>query len=598
MNRTPNALIREKSPYLLEHAHNPVNWLPWGEEALDKARREDKPLFLSIGYASCHWCHVMERESFLDDEVADLLNAYTVPVKIDREERPDLDGVYMAACHALTGSGGWPLSVFADASGRPFLATTYVPKHTRFGRTGMLDLVAAVHQAWTHRRPEVDKAARSVEEALAKLQRRHAPAATLDPTLFAEAERILTEQFDAENGGFGQAPKFPSPHVLLFLLERFRRTGRRELADMAGKTLTAMRLGGLFDQIGLGFHRYSTDAVWLLPHFEKMLYDQAMLALAYTEAWQTLGDPLFSRAAQETLAYVLQDLRGPEGELHCAQDADSEGVEGKYFVWTTAEVEAVLGPEKAAEFLRVYGFSPQGNFLEEATGHPTGTNIPHLAAPPSEDEEARLAPMRQALLAARRKRVPPRTDDKTLTDWNGLTITALARAARVFDRKDLALAAEQAARFVLDRLRDPTGRLLHRYRDGQAAVPGNLDDHAYFARGLVELHQATGQQQWLDLAVQIAETMIDHFADPDEGFFFTADDAPTPLLRRKEFYDAAMPSGNSAALGVLRILANLTARVDFKERATALAKAAWPQAAEYPPGFAMLLCEADKLIEA
>ena len=387
-----------------------MNWLPWGEEALAAARAQNKPLFLSIGYHACHWCHVMERECFEDEETAALLNAVTVPVKIDREERPDLDGVYMAACHALTGSGGWPLSVFADADGRPFFAATYIAKHSAFGRTGMLDLLAAIKQAWTTRRPEVDQAAESVCQALLKQQ--DAPKGTApDQDVLLRAQAQLAQQFDPEHGGFGKAPKFPSPHVLLFLVRRFRRTGQPELLDMAAKTLTAMRLGGIFDHIGLGFHRYSTDQRWLVPHFEKMLYDQAMLALAYTEAFEAGGDPLFGQAAQDTLAYVLRELTGPQGQFLCAEDADSEGHEGRFYVWTPEEVAAVLPTQDAQYFMDAYSFTPGGNFEDEATRKATGANIPPPArpAPPLKKRPGWPPCAKRYLRPARPASTPPRT---------------------------------------------------------------------------------------------------------------------------------------------------------------------------------------------
>jgi len=598
-----NQLIHEKSPYLLQHARNPVDWLPWGPEAFAKAKAEDKPLFLSIGYSTCHWCHVMERECFEDQETAQLLNSITIPVKIDREERPDLDGIYMTACQMMTGAGGWPLSIFADHQGRPFFAATYIPKHSRFGRMGMTELLPNIHEAWTNRRGDVDASATSVHDAL----RRQQPAAVADGPDGATldlAYRQFAERFDGERGGFGAAPKFPSPHVLLFLLRHARRTGAAPAMAMVEKTLTAMRLGGIFDHIGLGFHRYSTDPLWLLPHFEKMLYDQAMLALAYTEAAQALGNPLFERTAREIFAYVQRDMTSPEGAFYSAEDADSEGEEGKFYVWTAREIDTILPPDEARRFRSLYDISPEGNFQDEATSQKTGTNIPHLRAHIEELAVAlSLAPenlaeqaesLRARLFAAREQRVHPHKDDKILTDWNGLMIAALAQAARVFDDPALAEAAAKAADFLLARLRTPDGRLLHRYRDGQAAVPGTLDDYAFFTWGLLELYQATFDIAWLQAALDFTGHLLAHFLDTaGGGFFFTADDAEKLLIRQKDFIDAALPSGNSVAMLNLLKLSRLATRPDLAEHAARLALAPGQDLTRHPAGFAMLLCAVD-----
>ncbi|WP_243359056.1 thioredoxin domain-containing protein [Fundidesulfovibrio terrae] len=594
MNRHPNRLAAEKSPYLLQHAHNPVDWLPWGEEAFRKARADNKPLFLSIGYSTCHWCHVMERECFEDEETAALLNSVTVPVKIDREERPDLDGVYMTACQLMTGSGGWPLSIFADHQGRPFFAATYIPKHTRFGRMGLMDLLPRISEVWNRRAGDVEQTAGSVTAAL-KDQQHPAPLDTAPgPDVLDTAYRQLAQRFDAEHGGFGQAPKFPSPHQLLFLLRHHKRTNDRLPLDMVAQTLTAMRLGGIFDHVGLGFHRYSTGADWLLPHFEKMLYDQAMLLMAYTEGHQATGDPLFKRAAMETAAYVTHALVGAEGGFHSAEDADSEGEEGKFYVWTEAELADTLSPQDAAFYAGLYGFKPGGNFAEEASGQETGSNIPHLSAPPRDADEARLESIRQKLFEAREKRVHPHKDDKILTDWNGLMVAALAQAGRILDAPKLVRAASRAADFVLARLRGADGRLLHRYRDGEAKVPGNLDDHAFLAWGFVELYQATFDLGWLQAALDTAEQMLAHFKDPERGgFFFTADDAETVLTRRKDAFDAAMPSGNSVAMLVLLKLSRLAARYDLAEEAHRLVLSLGENVTHFPSGFTMLLCGLD-----
>jgi len=594
MPERANKLIHEKSPYLLQHARNPVNWLPWGQEALTKARDEDKPLFLSIGYSTCHWCHVMERECFEDEEAASLLNATVVPVKIDREERPDLDAVYMSACQMMTGAGGWPLSIFADPEGRPFYAATYIPKLTRFGRTGLMDLLVSISQVWKQRRSEVGQTAAKVLEALQTHQRLAPSAADPGRDIIAQACRQLAERFDPDMGGFGEAPKFPSPHQLLLLLRLHKRAGDRHVLDMVEKTLTAMRLGGIFDHVGLGFHRYSTDRRWLLPHFEKMLYDQAMLLMAYTEGFQASGEPLFKRAALEIAGYVLGSMTGPEGAFYSAEDADSEGEEGKFYVWTMDELRDALPAEDAGLFAGLFGFSPQGNFSEEATGHPTGANIPHLSSPPQDGLADRLEAIRQRLFAAREKRVHPSLDDKILTDWNGLMIAALAQAARAFDEPSLARAAARAADFLLARLRDREGRLLHRYRDSEAALPGNLDDHAFLALGLIELYQATFDLGWLQAALDLTDQMLERFLDPEHGgFFLTAADAEAPLVRPREFIDAALPSGNSVAMLTLSKLSRLAARPDLAEQAARLARAPGETMVRFPSGFSMFLCGLD-----
>jgi len=589
-----NALIHEKSPYLLQHARNPVDWLPWGDAAFAKAKAENKPLFLSIGYSTCHWCHVMERECFEDHDAAALLNATAVPVKIDREERPDLDNIYMTACQLMTGAGGWPLSVFIDHQGRPFFAATYIPKHTRFGRMGLMDLLPKISEVWTRRPAEVEQAAANVLNALAEHQRSTPAQEGPGPKTLDTAYRQLAARFDPDHGGFGQSPKFPSPHQLLFLLRHHKRTGERLALDMAVQTLTAMRLGGLFDHIGLGFHRYSTDQHWLLPHFEKMLYDQAMLLMAYAEGFQATGDPLFKRTAQEIARYVLRDMTSPEGAFFSAEDADSEGEEGKFYVWTIDEARAVLSEEDTSLFVRLFGLLPNGNFVEEATQEKTGANIPHLASPPPHQLAGRLEDIRARLFAAREQRVHPHKDDKILTDWNGLMIAALAQAARILNEPDFASAAGRAADFLLARLRDPSGALLHRYRDGEARIPANLDDHAFLAWGLLELYQATFDLGWLQASLDLTDQMIERFHDAENGgFFFTAHDAETLLVRQKEFFDAAIPSGNSVAMLVLAKLARLASRHDFSEHAAQLARSLGQTVERAPSGFTMLLCGLD-----
>lgn len=594
MSKRPNRLVAEKSPYLLQHAHNPVDWRPWGEEAFAQAKAAGKPLFLSIGYSTCHWCHVMERECFEDGEAAALLNEVTVPVKIDREERPDLDGVYMAACQLMTGAGGWPLSIFVDHGGRPFYAATYIPKQSRFGRTGLMDLLGAIREAWANRKADIDKAASNV--ALALGARREACGAQTDlgPEFLARAYSEMAQRYDPEHGGFGPAPKFPSPHKLLFLLRHHARTGDPLPLEMAARTLTAMRLGGIFDHVGLGFHRYSTDERWFLPHFEKMLYDQAMLLMAYTEGFLATGDETFKRTALEIFQYVVRELTSPEGGFLSAEDADSDGEEGKFYVWTSRELREVLTEEQAGLYEKTFGFTPQGNFAGEATGEVTGANIPFLASWPGQDIQAQLEEIRFKLFDAREARIHPHKDDKILTDWNGLMIAALAKAGRALGKEAPVRAAERAASFVLERLRDSSGRLLHRYREGDAAIPGVLDDYAFLAWGLTELYQATFAPHWLTAALELTDELLARFQDAqDGGFFFTAHDAEALLARQKEFYDAAIPSGNSAAMYTLVMLSRLAGRPDLAGQAHKTALAAGESLARLPSGFAMLLSALD-----
>ncbi|WP_043630838.1 thioredoxin domain-containing protein [Desulfovibrio sp. TomC] len=606
MDRTPNRLIHEKSPYLQQHAYNPVDWHPWGEEAFALARSEDKPVFLSIGYSTCHWCHVMERESFEDEDIAALLRATVVAVKVDREERPDLDSLYMAFCQALTGRGGWPLSVFLTPDGQPFFAGTYFPKESGYGRTGMRELLQRVHMAWKTNRQAVIGNADQILEAV-RDQMAAAGSAAAEPTEseLESGKAQLTAIFDAENGGFGGAPKFPAPHNLLFLLREYRRTGAADCLSMVRASLDAMRRGGVYDQVGFGLHRYATDAHWFLPHFEKMLYDQALAAMAYTEAFLATGEPSYKQTALEIFEYVRRDLTSPDGLFWSAEDADSEGVEGKFYLWNAAELRALLG-EDAAFFMAAYGASEDGNSHDEATGEQTGGNIlfqpnplGNVAATAGLGAEAleRLERCRQVLLAAREKRVRPLCDDKVLTDVNGLMIAALAKAARAFDDEELAARARQAADGIVAKLGLPGGRLLHRLRDGEAAIAGMLDDYAFLAWGLTELYQTVFDTGYLRQAIVLSQTLLDHFADAGEGgFYLTPDDVEALLLRQKIFYDAAIPSGNSAAFFVLTTLFRLTGNTAFKESAAALARAMTPRLADHASGHAFFLCGLSQLL--
>ena len=598
-----NHLASEKSPYLLQHAMNPVDWYPWGPEAFEKALAEDKPVFLSIGYSTCHWCHVMERESFADDEVAALLNETFVCIKVDREERPDIDAVYMDAARLLSGGGGWPLTIIMTPDKQPFFAATYLPKTSRFGRPGMMELIPRIAELWSSRRDELVDTAGRVTSAL-RSQAASPSGAELGSDVMDEAYRQLRSAFDAEKGGFGTAPKFPTPHQLLFLLRHWSRTGETEALAMVESTLRAMRRGGVYDHVGFGFHRYSTDAEWLLPHFEKMLYDQALLTMAYTEAYLATGDVDYERTAREIIRYVLRDMTDERGAFYSAEDADSEGVEGKFYVWDSAEVRDVLGEDDARFAVDVFGLTDDGNIRDEASGRQTGANVLHLSATQSslakrldvsEDELLeRIESVRARLFAFRAKRVRPHLDDKVLTDWNGLMIAALARAAQAFDEPEYAEAARRSAGFVLDTMRDDDGRLLHRYRDGEAGIAANADDYAFLAMGLFDLYEATHEPRYLGESERLTSEMLSLFWDDGPGgFFFTPDDGEQLLTRTKEVYDGAVPSANSVAFLNLLRLSSAAARPELAERADALGRAFAGAVSRYPAGHTMFLVGLD-----
>lgn len=545
-----NELQHEKSPYLLQHAENPVGWRPWGQAAFDAAVREDKPIFLSIGYSTCHWCHVMAHESFEDEAAAEAINRGFIPIKVDREERPDVDAVYMAACLAMNGSGGWPLTVLLTPDRKPFWAGTYLPK----GR--LLSLLGQAANLWQENREGVLQAGELLTEHLQK-EREHEPGAP-SRALAETAVTQLSRSFDAAWGGFGPAPKFPTPHNLLFLLRYARLTGDDKPSGMAGSTLEHMARGGLFDHIGGGFCRYSTDTKWLVPHFEKMLYDNALLALAYTEAYEHTRRPVFREIACRTLDYVLRELTDPAGGFCCGQDADSEGVEGKYYLLTPEDVSRALDTDTARRFCGRFDITPHGNF--------EGKSIPNLiGASDWETEPAWVKPARETLYGYRRKRTKLSTDDKVLTAWNGLMIAALARAGLVLDEPRCLDAGTRAAEFIREHLTDETGRLLARWRAGDAALAGKLDDYAFFAWGLLELFAATFHVEYLNTAIRLADTLLEHFFDETRGGFYPYSTEGEQLIARtRETFDGAIPSGNAVAALVLSRLARLTGAERFR----------------------------------
>ncbi|QYZ78208.1 thioredoxin domain-containing protein [Methanofollis formosanus] len=589
----PNHLIGEKSPYLLQHAYNPVDWHPWGEEAFELARRENKPIFLSIGYSTCHWCHVMAEESFEDPEVAALLNETFVPIKVDREERPDIDAVYMEACLSLTGTGGWPLNVILTPERLPFYAATYIPKESRFGMTGLFELVPRIQKLWADQRKDVVASADEIRERLIRAQTGRKTGTEPGIDLIHRTYRELIRRYDQNNAGFDNAPKFPAPHTLQFLIRYWSETGEEKALDMAEETLRAIRRGGIFDQIGYGIHRYTTDAEWVVPHFEKMLYDQAFLALACTEAYEATREPFYREVADEVFEYVLRDLQSPDGAFYTAEDADSEGVEGKFYLWTAEDVEALLGPADTDLFVRAYGI---GHSLK-SEGPVPGVNILHQRVPVADlaeefamrEEEVRtkLEDARKILLSARSHRPRPSVDDKVLLDWNAFMIAALARAGAVFDEERYIEAAETATGFLIGRMRDEDGKLFHRYRDGETAVPGMLNDYAALVWALTELYPATFDGTYLREARLLADRMIDLFWDEAEGGFFTSPRGGEALiLRRKEAYDGAVPSGNSLALTALLTLYRLTGSTRYAQIASSGLGAFSTMASERPSSYA------------
>ena len=593
-----NRLIFEKSPYLLQHAANPVDWYPWGDEAFQKAADQDKPIFLSIGYATCHWCHVMEKESFEDPEVAELINQTFIPIKVDREERPDIDQIYMAVCQAITGSGGWPLTALLTSEKKPFFVGTYFPKESRSGRAGMLDLIPQVADLWENSRDELYSSADQITNHLQNSG--SGQPGKLTRSIIDRAVTGLKGRYDAVQGGFGTAPKFPSPHNLVFLLRCWYRDKDPELLEMVEKTLRQMRLGGIFDQIGYGFHRYSTDAAWRLPHFEKMLYDQAMLAIAYTEAYQATGKEEYANTIRQIIQYVLRDMTSPEGGFYSAEDADSEGEEGRFYTWTDAQFTEELGEQGGELFSTIFNFQPAGNFLDEGSRELTGRNLLYLSKPlpeiadelglPEDDLNTLWEKARQLLFQIREARVHPLKDDKILTDWNGLMIAALAKAGTVLDESEYLRAAKEAADFILDVLRTDDGYLLKRYRSGEAALPAHLDDYAFLAWGLIEIYQADFDPRYLRSALEITELMIKLFWDEEQGgFFFTVKGQSDLIHRTRELYDGALPSGNSIAAMNLVRLARLTSNPEYEKMAHQIGDAFYSQVEQVPIGYTQYL---------
>ncbi len=610
-----NRLAREKSPYLLQHAHNPVDWYAWGPEAFDKAKREDKPIFLSIGYSTCHWCHVMEEESFENVETAKFLNEHFVPIKVDREERPDVDQVYMTAVTAMTGSGGWPLSAFLTPDLKPFYGGTYFPKDDRYGMPGFLRVLQSLSQSWKDNREALVKAGDNVAEALRQQTRGSGSGEggeALGPVVLTKAYEQLRSSFDPDRGGFGSAPKFPRSHTLSFLLRVWKRTGQKEALEMVTKTLDEMARGGMYDQLGGGFHRYAVDERWHVPHFEKMLYDQALLSKTYLEAFQITKSPAYARIASEILDYVLREMTSPEGGFYCAQDADSaldasrpkEKKEGAVYVWEEAEIERLLGVQDAKIISLMYGVESNGNVASDPHGEFPNKNVLFVA---HEEEDVakrlgltvgevrlRLREAKGKLMTVRVQRPAPHLDDKVLTDWNGLMIASMALGYRVLGDKRYRDAAVKAADFLLSKMARADGKLLHRYREGEAGIVGTLEDHAFLVHGLFDLFEAVQEPKYLEQAVRWTGEMNRLFWDNKAGgFFISAHDAEALLLRSKEIYDGAIPSGNSfAALDLLRV-GRLTGNRTFEERAQKVFESFSHDIAAAPSAYPQMLMALD-----
>ena len=594
-----NQLAHETSPYLLQHAHNPVDWHPWGEEALEIARGDDRPIFLSIGYSACHWCHVMERESFENEETAALMNANFVNIKVDREERPDLDSIYMEAVQAMTGSGGWPMSVFLTPAGQPFYGGTYFPPQPRHGMPSFAQVLLAVADAYKNKRDDLEAQAQRLTDAIGRTGSLSASGGALGVEILDEATGKLLQYFDEQYGGFGDQPKFPQPMTLEFAMSQYRRGGDADVLHIAEHTLQQMAAGGIYDHLGGGFHRYSVDRIWLVPHFEKMLYDNGQLLRSYLHAWQINGRPEHRQVVDETVDYVLREMTSPEGGFYSAQDADSEGEEGKFFVWTAEEIEAVLGEEEAELLGRTYGVMPGGNFEGNTILNlkRTVAEVAQEAGAAVETMAARLAAARQKLFAVREERVKPERDDKVLTEWNGLMIHALAEVGVVLGREDALEAARKSADFVLAEMSQENGFLFRSYKDGRARFNAYLEDYAAFARGLVALYEATFELRWLAEAVRLTKIMQSQFADEVRGGFYqTGLDHEQLVVRRKDFIDNAIPSGNSMAAELLLRLAKLTGNEEYRNEAARIILIMAAAMAQQPTGFGRMLTALDDLL--
>ncbi|MCB9799188.1 MAG: thioredoxin domain-containing protein [Candidatus Omnitrophica bacterium] len=612
----PNRLIYEKSPYLLQHAYNPVDWYPWSPEAFEKAQKEDKPIFLSVGYSTCHWCHVMEKESFENSEIARMMNEYFVSIKVDREERPDIDQIYMQAVQRMTGSGGWPMSVFITPDQKPFYGGTYFPPEDRWGHPGFSTVLKRIHEHWTSNRAHLLELGQSMTAELSKSALQTPPEShVLSEETLRQSFEYFLRTFDRNLGGFGQAPKFPRSHVLSLLLRYYKRTQNAEALTVVEKTLHEMERGGMYDHLGGGFHRYSTDQKWHVPHFEKMLYDQALLVKTYLEAYQATGKEAYGAVARDILRYVLRDMRHEGGAFYSAEDADSavdalqpeQKSEGAFYIWSLNEIQNILGAEDAGIFAHAHGVLPEGNAENDPHGEFTGRNILYRAHTLAETakhfkkEESEIKKILdhavERLFNERLKRPRPHLDDKILTDWNGLMISALASAASVLDEPAYADAARRGADFILEKMKTPSGRLMHRWRDGETAVSGFIEDYAFLAWGLFDLYEATFEPRYLKEAVFLTRETVRLFWDEKNGgFFFSGKDAETLIAPSKELYDGAIPSGNSvAALNLLRV-GRLTMDAQLETLTGQMMDGFSGALSEFPAGYPQMLIALDFML--
>jgi uncharacterized protein len=602
MNQKSNRLINEKSPYLLQHAHNPVDWYPWGEEAFQKAEKEDKPVFLSIGYSTCHWCHVMEKESFEDSEIAGLMNDAFINIKVDREERPDVDGIYMNVCHLLTGSGGWPLTILLTPEKKPFFAGTYFPKESRFGRIGMSELVPKLKEAWINQREEIYKSSEEITSALKpdKLSKEE----EIDKTIFERAYDEYLKKYDKSYGGFGTAPKFPTPHNLTFLLRYYKRNNDPFALEMVENTLINLREGGIYDHLGFGIHRYSTDQKWKIPHFEKMLYDQAGVSLAYIETYQATGKIFFKTTAEEIFNYVIRDMTSPEGSFYSAEDADSEGEEGLFYLWTKDELQSILNEQEYNQLTSVYHIEHDGNWVDPVHGGRNGTNILYIPVHSEADLNLHknldnffsneLSYISQKLFDLRKKRVHPFKDDKVLTDWNSFMISSLAKGGAVFQNDKYIDAARKAMDFLLNKMRTEKGTLLHRYREGDASITGNLDDYAFTIQALLDLYESIFDPNYLLKASELMEIQNRLFYDKEGGgYFFASSEGEELIIRQKEIYDGAVPSGNSVSILNLLRLSRFTGNSAYEEKADSVIRTFSHMIKQSPSAFSYSLTAID-----
>jgi uncharacterized protein YyaL (SSP411 family) len=606
MESYSNRLVNEKSPYLLQHAHNPVNWYPWGEEAFEAAAKENKLIFLSIGYSTCHWCHVMERESFTDKEVADAMNSTFISIKVDREERPDIDDIYMTVCQMTLGGGGWPLNVILTPDRRPVFALTYMPRESRRGMMGILELCSNLKELWANDREGVEKRA---NEIMVNLERnaRKTRTGEIGKDVFQNAFQGFLDSFDDANGGFGTSPKFPTPHNLMYLLRYYSRTGEEKSLQMVTKTLEKMRNGGIFDQVGFGFHRYSTDAAWVVPHFEKMIYDQALLIMAYSEAYQATGKEFYKKVATEIFEFVKRELTDPEGGFYSALDADSEGMEGKFYTWTAAEIRSVLGEDAYQIFSDYFNVIETGNFVEESTGRRTGRNLLTVNYDlkqfardrniPEKELGGILEDSRKKLLAFREKRIRPHLDDKILADMNGLMIAALSYAGRSLKDSEMVETAKKSAKFILHNMLSGNGTLYHRYRDGNVAIDGFLDDYSFMIYGLTELYESTMDPEYIRKALNLQDSLSKRFSDNENGgFFMSSSDRKDLVIRTKQAHDGAVPSGNSIEMINLVRFYLLKSEPEYEEMAFRTINAFGKEIENSPTNYSFSLMAADILM--